>query len=113
MTLLFKITSEAEWKQAQAKGVFGGSALDLKDGFIHLSTADQVRETARLHFAGQKNLLLVAVPEAVVAHNLKWEASRGGKMFPHIYAKLDPAVCLWVKPLSWNGATHVFPSEVA
>jgi uncharacterized protein (DUF952 family) len=112
VTEFFKITSTAEWTAAMVKGMFLGSALDLKDGYIHLSTADQVRETARLHFAGQSDLVLVAVPEAAIADNLKWEASRAGKLFPHVYATLDPALCSWVKPLPWNGLVHEFPSEV-
>jgi uncharacterized protein (DUF952 family) len=111
VTVFYKITTEAEWALATAKGVFAGSALDLKDGYIHLSTAEQARETARLHFGGQENLVLVAVPEDAVASALKWEASRGGKMFPHVYATLDPASALWVKPLPWNGTAHDFPKE--
>jgi uncharacterized protein (DUF952 family) len=111
VAVFYKITTEAEWAVAVAKGVFAGAALDLKDGYIHLSTSDQARETARLHFGGQESLVLVAVPENAVAVALKWEASRGGQMFPHVYATLDPASALWVKPLPWNGAGHDFPKE--
>ncbi len=108
---LYKITTINEWSAAVAKGTFKGSALDLKDGFIHLSTADQARETARLHFAGQTDLLLIAIPESSVSEHLKWETSRGGKLFPHVYAALDPDSALWVKPLIWDGTTHIFPRE--
>lgn len=108
---LYKITTIDEWSAAVAKGKFTGSALDLKDGFIHLSTAEQAQETARLHFAGQTDLLLVAVPEVAVAAHLKWEASRGGKLFPHVYAAMNPKDAVWVKPLLWDGVTHIFPPE--
>ena len=112
MTVLYKITRRVEWQDAVRKGVFSGSTLDLKDGYIHLSTAEQVRETARLYFARQTDLVLVAIPESAVAGHLKWEASRGGKLFPHVFAPLTPATCLWVVPLPWTGAAHDFPSEV-
>jgi uncharacterized protein (DUF952 family) len=111
VTVFYKIISRGEWQAAEAKGVFAGSALDLKDGYIHLSTGTQAQETARLHFVGQQDLVLVAIPEKSVAAHLKWEVSRGGKMFPHVYATVDPATVLWVKPLSWNGASHDFPKE--
>jgi uncharacterized protein (DUF952 family) len=109
--VFYKITTINEWSAAVAKGTFKGSALDLKDGYIHLSTAEQARETARLHFSGQLDLLLVAMPEAAIAAHLKWEASRGGKLFPHVYAALDPDSALWVKPLLWDGTAHIFPPE--
>jgi uncharacterized protein (DUF952 family) len=113
VALFYKIISAAEWHKAEVDGVFKGSALDLKDGYIHLSTEAQVKETARLHFAGQKELVLVCVDEASVRDELKWEASRGAQLFPHIYADLDPAKTVWVKELVWNGSHHVFPVEVA
>jgi uncharacterized protein (DUF952 family) len=113
VAVFYKITTEKEWDAARAAGVFSGSTLDVKDGYIHLSTLDQVQETARLHFSGQSDLVLVAVPETAIAKNLKWEASRGGKLFPHVYAALDPTLCLWAKPLPWNGAAHEFPAELS
>jgi uncharacterized protein (DUF952 family) len=109
VTVFYKITTEAEWQKAQKAGVFLGSALDLKDGYIHLSTVTQVRETARLHFVGQVGLVLVAVAESSVAAHLKWETSRGGTLFPHVYAALDPTDVLWVKELPWDGSAHQFP----
>ncbi len=111
MAELYKITTYEEWRKAQEAGEFKGSALDLKDGFIHLSTAEQVRETASLHFAGQLNLLLVAVSEQDIALHLKWETSRGGQSFPHVFAPLDPGRVRWVKALPWDGTTHRFPAE--
>ena len=111
MTALYKITTAIEWHEAQTAGKFQGSALDLKDGFIHLSTADQVRDTARLHFAEQNDLVLVAVAENEVRLHLKWEPSRGGKLFPHVFSSLNPASVLWVKALPWDGTSHQFPRE--
>ena len=92
-------------------GVFKGAAIDLTDGYIHLSTGAQAKETARLHFAGITNLLLVAIHEGVIAHHLKWETSRGGQLFPHVYGLIVPTQILWAKPLPWDGERHVFPAE--
>lgn len=113
MQVLYKIIDAMTWKQAEVDGVFHGAAIDLKDGYIHLSTVAQVKETARLHFAGVSNLLLVAIDESVLAKHLKWEASRGGQMFPHFYGMIDPRQILWAKSLPWDGAAHVFPAELA
>ncbi len=109
--MFYKITTIDEWSAAVAKGTFTGSVLDVKDGYIHLSMAEQARETARLHFSGQSNLLLVAMPEDAVTAHLKWEASRGGTLFPHVYAALYPEDALWVRPLLWDGTVHIFPKE--
>ena len=111
MSIFYKIEKASAWQQAAEAGVYRGSALDLKDGYIHLSTAAQARETARLHFAGQTDLILAAMPESAVLADLKWEASRGGQLFPHVFSSLNPAGALWVKPLHWNGVTHDFPAE--
>jgi uncharacterized protein (DUF952 family) len=112
LQVLYKIIDTKAWREAEAAGVFKGAAIDLKDGYIHLSTAAQVKETARLHFAGAANLLLVAIDEAVVLIDLKWEASRGGQLFPHVYGLIDPQNILWAKPLPWDGEAHNFPPEV-
>jgi uncharacterized protein (DUF952 family) len=109
---LYKIIDMNAWREAEAAGVFKGAAIDLKDGYIHLSTAAQVTETARLHFAGVANLLLVAIDESVVSNDLKWEASRGGQLFPHVYGTIDPSEILWAKPMPWNGEAHTFPPEL-
>ncbi|WP_305984384.1 DUF952 domain-containing protein [Roseibium sp. MMSF_3544] len=110
MTLIFKIVPRSMWQDAVEKGVFQGAPVDLADGFIHFSTADQVRETASKHFSGQTDLLLAAFDAAVFGDALKWEPSRGGALFPHLYAELQPSVAVWVKdlPLSEDGA-HLFP----
>jgi uncharacterized protein (DUF952 family) len=111
LRVLYKIVDASAWNLAAAAGVFQGAAIDLKDGYIHLSTGAQAKETARLHFAGVANLVLVAIDETVVAQDLKWEISRGGQLFPHVYGTIDPAQILWVKALPWDGTAHVFPVE--
>jgi uncharacterized protein (DUF952 family) len=109
MTLIFKIVDAAVWADAVGRGHFDGAAIDLADGYIHLSDATQVEETAQKHFAGQANLLLVAFDANAFGAALKWEVSRGDALFPHLYARLDPSLALWAKPLPWTGAAHAFP----
>jgi uncharacterized protein (DUF952 family) len=91
LTKVYKILSGAEWAAAKAAGVFAGSAVDLKDGFIHLSTAAQAGETARLHFSGQAGLVLLTLDAGRLGEALKWEPSRGGQLFPHLYRPLEPS----------------------
>jgi uncharacterized protein (DUF952 family) len=109
MTLIYKITDAAVWADAASRGRFEGAPIDLADGYIHFSDASQVEETARKYFAGQANLLLVAFEAEVFGSALKWEVSRGGALFPHLYATLDPSLALWAKPLPWTGDAHDFP----
>ena len=109
MQIFYKILPGAVWDAARLRGRFEGSGIDLVDGYIHLSAAGQVVETAARHFAGIEGLVIVAVPEEAVAKNLKWEASRGGALFPHVYGVIDPAQVSWVKDLPWNGTAHDFP----
>lgn len=110
MRFLFKILKSSEWRAAEALGRFAGSAVDARDGFIHLSAAHQVRETAARHFAGQADLVLVAFAEDALV-NLKWEPSRGGDLFPHVYGAIPTGKASWVKPLPLAGGVHVFPAE--
>jgi uncharacterized protein (DUF952 family) len=109
MSRVYKIIDAAVWGEAVAAGVFKGAAIDLQDGYIHLSDESQVETTARLYFAGQRNLLLVAFDPAIFGESLVWEASRGGALFPHVYATLNPATALWAKSLPWNDQAHEFP----
>lgn len=109
MTLVYKIIAAEAWAQARQAGVFTGAAIDLADGYIHLSDATQAEETARRHFAGQTGLVLVAF-EAASLQNLKWEPSRGGALFPHVHGSIDPASALWVKPLPLQDGAFVFPA---
>ena len=111
---IYKIVPEAIWQAAVQRGVFEGAGIDLTDGYIHFSTGEQARETAEKHFAGQRDLLLVAVsieflpPE--VRANLRFEPSRGGALFPHLYGSLPTESAAWVKPLPWlETDVHQFP----
>ncbi|TIT04590.1 MAG: DUF952 domain-containing protein, partial [Mesorhizobium sp.] len=97
--IIYKIAPEALWCEAEKNGRFTGAPIDIADGFIHFSTAAQVRETAAKHFAGQTGLLLVAIDGEKLGNALKYEVSRGGALFPHLYAPLDLDAVLWVKPL--------------
>ena len=112
MRILYKIISAAQWRDAVARGVFEGSAVDLKDGFIHLSTATQMRETAARHFAGQDGLVLVGFREQDLA-NLKWEPSRGGDLFPHVYGVIVPSLAVSEHPLPLANGVHRFPEGAA
>ena len=108
--LVFKLVDRAAWHDAVPSGSFAGSEVDLRDGFIHFSTAAQVRETAARHFAGQPDLALVAVDTASLGDALRWEPSRGGALFPHLYAPLPFEAVRWVAPLELDGSgSHVFP----
>jgi len=99
VSLIYKILPATEWAGAEAKGVFQGSAVDLADGFIHFSDAGQAQETAAKWFAGQTGLVLVAFEAEALGPRLKWEPSRGGALFPHLYAPLPAKLALWVRPL--------------
>ena len=85
---IYKICEQASWRAAEPAGRYRGSAVDERDGFIHFSTAAQVAETAAKHFAGQTDLVLVAVDGDALGPALKWERSRGGDLFPHLYARV-------------------------
>lgn len=111
MTILYKICSAAEWSAAATTGAFTGLAADRRDGFIHLSAAHQLRATTAKHFAGRGDLVLVAFEEAVLAP-VKWEVSRGGDLFPHVYGTLPVAAAAWVKPLPLADGLHVFPDGI-
>jgi uncharacterized protein (DUF952 family) len=108
---IYKITPQAPWREAEASGRFTGAPIDVADGFIHFSTAAQVRETAAKHFSGQTDLLLVAIDGASLGDALKYEVSRGGALFPHLYGVLELDTVLWVKPLPLGAdGTHLFPA---
>ena len=92
MTLIYKILPRIAWDEAVSRGRFDGSPIDLQDGYIHFSTAAQAQETAAKHFRGQTGLVVVAVEAAALGSALRWEPSRGGQLFPHLYAPLDPAL---------------------
>ena len=109
-TTIYKICPEPLWREAQAAGLFSGAPVDLADGFIHFSTAEQVTETARRHFAGQTDLLLIAIDAGRLGAALKYEPSRGGALFPHLYGPLSLDAVKWVKPLPLGSdGSHQFP----
>ena len=99
MTTIYKICERAAWREAERAGVYHGSDIDGRDGFIHFSTAAQVADTAARHFAGLTDLMLVAVDGEALGSSLKWEPSRGGNLFPHLYAALRVKAVLWAQPL--------------
>jgi uncharacterized protein (DUF952 family) len=101
---VYKILPRAEWIAAQDQGRFDGSGIDLKDGYIHLSTAAQAAETARLHFAGLDGLVLLKIAAEDLGASLRWEPSRGGQLFPHLYGPLDPRQVAAACPLELNAA---------
>ena len=110
---IYKICPAALWREAERGGVFGGAPVDHADGFIHFSTAMQVRETARRHFAGQHDLILITIDAAELGAALRFEPSRGGDLFPHLYAPLPLSAVRRVDPLPLGpDGAHVFPEEI-
>jgi uncharacterized protein (DUF952 family) len=97
--IVFKIARATEWDAALTQQYFHGSADDLRDGFIHLSSAAQLRGTLQKHFRGESDLVLIAFEEAALASALKWESSRGGDVFPHLYGALPVDLMLWQRAL--------------
>lgn len=94
--LIYKIVPASLWHEAEARGAFTGSPVDIRDGFIHFSTVEQLAETAQKHFAGQRDLLLVTVDTTQL--DLRWEPSRGGQLFPHLYGPLPLSAVRLVEP---------------
>ena len=107
---IYKICPAVLWHEAERAQNFRGAEIDLRDGYIHFSTAEQVAETAALHFTGQAALVLVAVDADLLGAELRWEQARGGARFPHLYGVLPMAAVRWVKPLPVDAnGRHVFP----
>jgi uncharacterized protein (DUF952 family) len=111
LSRVYKILTRDAWDAAVVQGRFAGAAIDRSDGYIHLSTGAQAQETARLHFRGQAGLVVAAFEAEAFGAALKWEASRGGQLFPHLYGDLDPALVLAVTeaPLDAEGAPQLGP----
>ena len=109
--LIYKVVSHDDWEAARKTGVFKGVSIDLQDGYIHFSTAAQVRETVAKHFADRHDLLIVAV-EAASLDEIKWEPSRGGDLFPHLYDDLHFSSVVWEKDLPLEEDGHRFPSRM-
>src|SRR5918996_811758 len=113
MRTIYKICGAAEWRLAEQAGVYRGSAGGPRDGFIHFFPAEQAAETAARHFAGERDLVLLTVEVAQLGDRLKWESSRGGALFPHLYGELPLNAVRRFDPLPVDGAgKHVFPKNL-
>lgn len=97
--VVYKVLERSVWQKACANGAFNGSADDIRDGFVHLSAAHQLKGTLTKYFSGRPDLLLVAFDSGALGSALKFEASRGGDLFPHLYGPLPTALALWQRPL--------------
>lgn len=111
--LIYKILRPEEWHTLLADGQSRGAPIDVADGYIHFSTADQARETAAKHFANAGDLILAALDAAALGDALKWEPSRGGALFPHLYGPLKLDDIVWHAPLRRGAAGHIFPETMA
>jgi uncharacterized protein (DUF952 family) len=111
---IYKICPRTLWQAAEKAGRFDGASIDLTDGYIHFSSGKQARETAKRHFAGMDDLLLIAVDAEALGEKLRWEPSRGGEPFPHLYGSLPISAVLRVVELPRDAdGTHVFPADIA
>lgn len=110
--LILKIFRQDEWEALRRAGETRGAPIDLQDGFIHFSTVDQAAETAARHFAGQDGLMLLGVEADGLGDDLRWEPSRGGALFPHLYRPLRMADVAWARPLPLREGVHVFPADL-
>ena len=111
--LIYKIFRKGEWAVLTNSGVTKGAPIDLADGFVHFSTAAQVAETAAKHFAQEDDLMLLALEADLLGPDLKWEPSRGGALFPHLYRGLYLDDIVWSKPLPKVNGTHQFPEDMS
>jgi len=100
VTRIYKLIGRQAWEAVAAAGRFDGAAVDLADGFIHFSTAAQAPETGRRYFSGQADLVAVAFEAEALGEGLRWEPSRGGDLFPHLYGPLDPSLAVEVRPVA-------------
>lgn len=110
--LILKVFRRTEWDAFRAAGQTLGAPVDLADGFIHFSTPAQVTETVARHFSGESDLVLVAVDPDRLGASLKWEPSRGGALFPHLYRALRLDEVVWDKSMPLGRSGHIFPEGV-
>ena len=110
--LVYKIFQAEEWAALKAHGETLGAPIDQSDGFVHFSTAEQVGETAAKHFAGQHGLMLLALEADRMGAALKWDVSRGGALFPHLYRAMRLDEVHWVRPLPLIDGRHQFPDDM-
>ena len=108
--IIYKIFRAPEWAELRAAGETTGAPIDVADGYVHFSTADQAAETAAKHFAGEDDLMLLGVETDRLGEALKWEPSRGGQLFPHLYRVLRLEDVAWAQPLPFENGSHVFPA---
>ncbi len=111
--LIYKILRPEEWTALQEAGETLGAPIDITDGYVHFSTAGEAAETAAKHFAGVEGLLLLAYDAETLGGALKWEPSRGGALFPHLYGPLRLDQVVWHKPLPLENGQHIFPEDLA
>ena len=107
--MIFKIFRRPEWEHLRKHGKTVGAPIDVSDGFVHFSTAEQAAETAARHFAGQDDLFVIAVQTDRLGQDLKWEKSRGGALFPHLYREMRLEDVHWAQPLPLVDGSHAFP----
>jgi uncharacterized protein (DUF952 family) len=100
LTRIYKLIGRSAWEAAVAAGRFDGAEVDLADGFIHFSTAAQAAETGRRYFKGRSDLLIVGFEAEALGDGLKWEPSRGGDLFPHLYGPLDPGLATEIRAVA-------------
>ena len=111
--LIFKIFRLSEWQLMHVKGSTNGAPIDLADSYIHFSTADQIAETAAKHFADAGDLMVLALDADSLGADLRWEPSRGGQLFPHLYREIRLADLLWARPYPKGPDVHILPDGVA
>lgn len=107
--VIYKIMTAAAWRDFKQSGVFEGAAIDIADGYIHFSTVTQVKETAAKHFAGQTDLMIVTAETDTLGDDIRWEMSRGGSEFPHLYRAWQLSEVTGQFALPWDGDAHQFP----
>lgn len=110
--LIFKIFRPLEWQDLHENGTTNGAPIDVADGYIHFSTAEQVVETAEKHFADAGDLILLALETDTLGDAIKWEPSRGGQLFPHLYRDMRLGDVLWARPYPHTATGHVLPKGV-
>ncbi|MEX0328462.1 MAG: DUF952 domain-containing protein [Ruegeria sp.] len=110
--LIYKIFRAAEWAKLEADGASDGAPIDVTDGYVHFSTAQQVAETAQKYFSDIPDLKLCACDTDRMGADLKWEASRGGALFPHLYRQIRLSDVVWSRDLPFDGQLHVFPEDM-
>lgn len=111
--LIYKILTADQWADLQARGETAGAPVDIADGFVHFSTAEQASETAARHFAGQEGLWLLAYDADALGAALKWEESRGSALFPHLYGPLRLADIVWAEAMPLGPDGHILPERMA